>query len=98
MWKEHLKILFGNPPEITNEQIINGSLEIILGYFTDDELDTVQKTKAENLQVSMKYSRNMGKKRNLMTYFYDYATPKPNRKMDERLHPPLSKEKRLRNH
>ena len=49
-WKEHFKNLFGNPPEITEEIIIDGQLDIQLGSFMENEIDTVLKTKAEKLQ------------------------------------------------
>ena len=51
MWKEHFKDVLENSPEITDkptEEIIDGQLEIQLGHFTEDELETVLKTlKAE---------------------------------------------------
>ena len=45
-WKEHFKNLVVNPPEITDkliEEIIHAQLDITLGHFMADELDTVSK-------------------------------------------------------
>ena len=44
-WKQHFKILLGNPPEIIDrpiEEIINGWLDIKLEYIIEDELDAVE--------------------------------------------------------
>ena len=43
-WKEHFKNLLGNPPKITDkniQKISNSQLDIKLGHFTIDELETV---------------------------------------------------------
>ena len=48
MWKEYFKNLFGNPSEITDKptpKIINGQLHIKLGWFMEEEHDTVLKKK-----------------------------------------------------
>ena len=45
-WKEHFEILFGNPPEgiyKTTKKFINTPLNINIGQFTEEELDTVLK-------------------------------------------------------
>ena len=44
LWEQHLKNLLGNPPEITDEpitRIISKQLDVKLGPFTKEELDTV---------------------------------------------------------
>ena len=44
LWKQHFKNLLGNPPKITHEpitRIINKQLDIKLGPFTQEELDSV---------------------------------------------------------
>ena len=44
LWKHHFKDLLGNPPKVTNEpitKIINKQLDIKLGPFTKEELDSV---------------------------------------------------------
>ena len=49
--------------------------EQIFGHFAEDKLDTILNTKAEMLQVSMKYLLKNRRQENLMTNFFDYATP-----------------------
>ena len=44
LWKRHFENLLGNPPKITNEpitRIISKQLDIKLGPFTKEELDSV---------------------------------------------------------
>ena len=44
LWEQHFKNLLGNPPKITNEpitRIISKQLDIKLGPFTKEELDSV---------------------------------------------------------
>ena len=44
LWKQHLENLQGNPPKVTNEsitKIISKQLDIKLGPFTKEELDSV---------------------------------------------------------
>ena len=44
LWKQHLENLLGNPPKVTNEpitRIISKQLDIKLGPFTKEELDSV---------------------------------------------------------
>ena len=44
LWKEHFENLLGNPPKITHEpitRIISKQLDIKLGPFTQEELDSV---------------------------------------------------------
>ena len=45
-WKAHYKNLLRNPPKITDkliQKITNGQLDIKLGQFSEEELDTVWK-------------------------------------------------------
>ena len=44
LWKQHFENLLGNPPKVTNEpiiRIISKQLDIKLGPFTKEELDSV---------------------------------------------------------
>ena len=44
LWKQHFKNLLGNPPKVTHEpitRIISKQLDIKLGPFTQEELDSV---------------------------------------------------------
>ena len=44
LWKQHFKTLLGNPPEVTHEtitRIISKQLDIKLGLFTQEELDSI---------------------------------------------------------
>ena len=44
LWKQHFENLLGNPPKVTHEQItriISKQLDIKLGPFTQEELDSV---------------------------------------------------------
>ena len=44
LWKQHIENLLGNPPKITHEpitRIISKQLDIKLGPFTQEELDSV---------------------------------------------------------
>ena len=44
LWKQHFKNLLGNPPKVIDEpimRIINKQLDIKLGQFTQEELDSV---------------------------------------------------------
>ena len=44
LWRQHFKNLLGNPPKVTHEQItriISKKLDIKLGLFTLEELDSV---------------------------------------------------------
>ncbi len=46
LWKQHFKNLFGKPPKVTDEpkiKIITNELDIKLGQFTQQELDSVQR-------------------------------------------------------
>ena len=44
LWKQHLENLLGNPPKVTHEpitRIISKQLDIKLGLFTQEELNSV---------------------------------------------------------
>ena len=44
LWKQHFENLLGNPPKVTHEpitRIISKQLDIKLGLFTQEELDSV---------------------------------------------------------
>ena len=44
LWKQHLENLLGNPPEVTHEpitRILRKQLDIKLGPFTQEELESV---------------------------------------------------------
>ena len=46
LWKQHFENLLGNPPEVTHEpitSIISKQVDIKLGPFTKEELDSVQR-------------------------------------------------------
>ena len=50
LWKQHFENLLGNPPKVTNEpltRIISKQLDIKLGPFTQEELNSVLR-KIEN--------------------------------------------------
>ena len=52
LWKEHFEILLGNPPKVTHEPItINKQLDIKLGPFTQEELDSVLR-KIKNMKAA----------------------------------------------
>ena len=58
----------------STEEIINGQLDIKLGYFMAEELASVfKKSKAEKLQNFMKYLLKYGRQGNLITSVFDYA-------------------------
>ena len=65
LWKQHLENLLGNPPKVTYEpitRIIRKQLDIKLGPFTQEELDSVLKKiknwKAAGLdEIPQKYGR-----------------------------------------
>ena len=64
LWKQHFENLLGNPPKITPEpitRIISKQLDIKLGPFTQEELDSVlrEKLKIEKLQDWTKFPGSM---------------------------------------
>ena len=66
--KQHFENLFGNPAKITHEpitRIISKQLDIKLGPFTQEELDSVlRKIKNRKLQGWTKFPRKYGSKDN----------------------------------
>ena len=82
MRKECFKNRVGNIPRVTDKpitKIIDTQLDINRGQFIQEELTLeLTKLKAEKLQASTKYPQNYGRQGNLMTYFFDFATPSVN--------------------
>ena len=78
LWKQHFENLLGNPPKITHEpitRIISKQLDIKLGPFTQEELDSVlRKLKIGKLQGWTKFPRKYGRPDNSTTYCSDTAT------------------------
>ena len=75
-WKEYLKNLLGTAPKVNDKpitKIINSQQDIELGQFVEEELESTEKLRAENLQASMKYFWKYGRQGNVMTYFSHYA-------------------------
>ena len=74
LWKQHFK----NPPKIMHEpipRIISKQLDIKLGPFTQEELDSVlRKIKNRKLQGWTKLPRKYGRPDNSTTYCSDTAT------------------------
>ena len=69
LWKQHFENLLGNPPNVTHEpilRIISKQLDIKLGPFTQEELDS-EKLKIEKPQGLMKFPQKYGRLDNLMT-------------------------------
>ena len=74
-----------------SKKIINSSLDVKQGQFTEEELDIIFKIlKTKKLQVLIKYSLKFGWQENLMTYFSVYAT-KHDREIDKKLSFPYSR-------
>ena len=78
LWKRHFENLLGKPPKVTHEsitRIISKQLDIKLGPFTQEELDSVlrkiKNRKAAGLdEIPQKYGRTD----NSTTYCSDTAT------------------------
>ena len=79
LWKQHLKILLRNLSEVTHEpimRIVSKQLDIKLGLFTQEELESVlKKIKIERQQVLMKYPQKCGRPENSTTYCSDTVMP-----------------------
>ena len=77
IWKQHFENL-GNPPKVTNEPIttiISKQLDIKLGPFTQEELDSVlKKLKIGKLQGLTRFHQKYGRPDNLTTYCSDSVT------------------------
>ena len=76
LWKQHFKNLLGNPQKVTHEtitRIICKQLDIKLGPFTQEELDSVLR-KIGKLQGLMKFPQKYRRPDNSMTYCSDNAT------------------------
>ena len=51
LWKQHFENLLGKPPKVTHEpitKIISNQLDIKLGQFTQEKLDSVQQQQKKN--------------------------------------------------
>ena len=72
LWKQHFKNLLGNPPKVTHEpitRIITKQLDIKLGPFTQEELDSVlRKLKIGKLQGWTRFPQKYGRPDNSTTY------------------------------
>ena len=66
--------LLGKPPKITDkpiQKITNGQLDLKLGQFMKEELDTVWKKLKQ--KSYMLQGKHVWKTKDFMTYFSDYA-------------------------
>ena len=78
------------------QKIINSQLDIKLRLFSEEQLDAVLKTiKGRNATGLDVIPPEVWRQENMTTCCFDHA--KHNRKIDERLHPPLPQERRPRN-
>ena len=77
LWKQHFENLLGNPPKVTLEpitRIISKQLDIKLGPFTQEELDSVlRKLKMGKPQGLMKFPQKYGRP-DILTYCSDTVT------------------------
>ena len=80
LWKQHFKNLLGNPPKVTDEpitRIISKQLDIELGPFTKEELDSVLR-KIKNKKAAgldeIPPPQKYGRPDNSTTYCSDNAT------------------------
>ena len=75
LWKQYFENLFGKPPKVMHEsiaKIINNELDIKLGQFTQEELDSVlRKIKIGKEQGLVKYPQKYGTQGNSTTYCSD---------------------------
>ena len=78
LWKQHFENLLGNPPKITQEpitRIISKQLDIKLGPFTQEELDSVlRKIKNRKAAGLDEFPRKYGRPDNSTIYCSDTAT------------------------
>ena len=79
LWKQHFENLLGNPPKVTHEpitRIISKQLDIKLGPFTQEELNSVlrKKLKIGKLQGWTRFSQKYGTPDNSTTYCSETAT------------------------
>ena len=78
LWEQHFKNLLGNPPKITDEpitRIISKQLDIKLGPFNKEELDSVlKKLKIGKLQVWTRFPQKYGRQDNSAIYCSGNAT------------------------
>ena len=78
LWKQHFENLLGNPPKITHEpitRIISKQLDIKLGSFTQEELDSVlRKIKNRKAAGWTRFPQKYGRPDNSTTYCSDTPT------------------------
>ena len=78
LWKQHFENLLGNSPNVTHEpitRIISKQLDIKLGSFTQEELDSVlRKIKNRKPQGLRRFPQKYGRPDNSTTYCSDNAT------------------------
>ena len=78
LWKQHFENLLGNPSKVTHEpitRIISKQLDIKLGPFTQEELDSVlKKLKTGKLQGWTRFPQKYGRPDNSTTYCSDTRT------------------------
>ena len=79
LWKQHFENLLGNPQKVTHEpitRIISKQLDIKLGQFIQEELNSVLKRiKNRKQQGLMKYPQKYGRPGNLTTNCSDTVMP-----------------------
>ena len=78
LWKQHFENLLGNSPKITHEpitRIISKQLDIKLGPFTQEELDSVLRKIKNRKDAGLEiFPQKYGRPDNLTTYCSDTAT------------------------
>ena len=64
LWKQHFENLLGNPPKVTHEsimRIISKQLDIKLGLYTQEKLDSVLRKIKNRKAAVMKYPQKYGR-------------------------------------
>ena len=97
LWKQHFENLLGNPPKITHEpitRIISKQLDIKLGPFTQEELDSVlrkiKNRKAAGLdEIPPEVWKTQTFRRHTAPTLQRSIQSKSDRQMDEGMHTPL---------
>ena len=80
LWKQHFENLLRHPPKVTHEpitRIISNQLDIKLGQFTQEELDSVLR-KIKNRKAAgldEKKTQKYGRPGNSTTYYSDIVMP-----------------------
>ena len=97
LWKQHFENLLGNPPKVTHEpinRIISKQLDIKLGLFTQEELDSVlrkiKNSKAAGLdEIPPEVWKTRQFENILLWHCNAVNNQNSNRRMDEGMHPPF---------